>query len=123
MYVPTYFKCSNVQKFQRTSNVLLVQMECYNFKNKLKLLFGVCRYLYSVDIQSEKLIKICVLESGKTIMCIDPQFYRPAEVNLLIGNPEKALRELNWKPKVTVKKLCKMMVDTDLERIKTGVSF
>jgi len=70
----------------------------------------------------EKEIAIDV-ESGKTMMCIDPKFYRPAEVNLLIGNPEKALRELNWKPKVSVKNLCKMMVEADLERIKTGLTF
>ena len=56
-------------------------------------------------------------------MRIDPQFYRPSEVNLLVGNPEKALRELNWKPKTTVEKLCKKMVDADLERIKLGISF
>ena len=37
------------------------------------------------------------VKSGKTLMRIDPQFYRPSEVNLLVGNPEKALRELNWK--------------------------
>ena len=63
------------------------------------------------------------VNSGKTLMRIDPQFYRPSEVNLLVGNPEKALRELNWKPKTTVEKLCKKMVDADLERIKLGISF
>lgn len=63
------------------------------------------------------------VKSGKTLMRIDPQFYRPSEVNLLVGNPEKALRELNWKPKTTVEKLCKKMVDADLERIKLGISF
>ena len=63
------------------------------------------------------------VKSGKTVMRIDPQFYRPSEVHILVGNPEKALRELNWKPKTNIEKLCKMMVDADLERIKSGVSF
>ena len=63
------------------------------------------------------------VKSGKTVMRIDPQFYRPSEVHILVGNPEKALRELNWKPKTSIEKLCKMMVDADLERIKSGVSF
>src|SRR5690606_18609256 len=39
--------------------------------------------------------------SGKTLVRISPKFYRPAEVDLLIGNPEKARRELGWEPKTT----------------------
>jgi GDPmannose 4,6-dehydratase len=46
----------------------------------------------------------------------DPAFVRPAEVDLLIGNPEKARVNLGWKPKVTFQKLVEMMVDADLER-------
>lgn len=49
---------------------------------------------------------------------IDPQFYRPAEVNLLIGDPSKAKRELGWEPKVSFQKLVTRMVDADLERLK-----
>ena len=48
---------------------------------------------------------------------IDPTFMRPAEVDLLIGDPSKAKRELGWVPKVTFKQLIEMMVDADLERL------
>lgn len=48
---------------------------------------------------------------------IDPKFIRPAEVDLLLGNPEKARRKLNWKPKVSFKELVYMMVEADLKRI------
>jgi GDPmannose 4,6-dehydratase len=61
--------------------------------------------------------------TGKTIVRVNPRFYRPAEVDLLIGNPEKAGRELGWKPKTTLEELCRMMVEADLIRNAHGVSF
>ena len=50
----------------------------------------------------------------------DPQFMRPAEVDLLIGNPEKASRVLGWEPTVSFEQLVTMMVDADLEALKKG---
>lgn len=61
--------------------------------------------------------------TGKTIVAINPKFYRPAEVELLIGNPEKAKRELGWEPKTTLEELCQMMVDADVRRNDQGFSF
>lgn len=61
--------------------------------------------------------------TGKTIVTINPKFYRPAEVDLLIGNPEKAKRELGWEPKTTLEELCQMMVAADIRRNKIGMSF
>ncbi|WP_127476946.1 GDP-mannose 4,6-dehydratase [Sulfurivermis fontis] len=61
--------------------------------------------------------------SGKTVVRVNPRFYRPAEVDLLIGNPEKAKRELGWEPKTTLEELCRMMVEADLRRVERGVSF
>ena len=48
----------------------------------------------------------------------DPAFIRPAEVDLLISDPSKAKKVLNWKPEVSFEDLVKMMVDSDLERLK-----
>ena len=61
--------------------------------------------------------------SGKTLMRVNPRFYRPAEVELLIGDPAKALRELGWAPTTTLEQLCAMMVETDLRRNQAGTSF
>lgn len=47
----------------------------------------------------------------------DPQFYRPAEVDLLIGDPRKAKQELNWTPKVSFEDLVKMMVQNDVQKL------
>lgn len=50
----------------------------------------------------------------------DEKFYRPAEVDLLISDPSKARKELNWEPAVSFKDLVTMMVDSDMERLKKG---
>ena len=62
-------------------------------------------------------------KNGKTLVRVNPKFYRPAEVELLIGNPEKAKRELGWEPKTTLEQLCQMMVEADIRRNEAGVSF
>jgi GDPmannose 4,6-dehydratase len=56
-------------------------------------------------------------------MRIDPKFYRPAEVELLIGSPAKAKTQLGWEPNATLEELCQMMVEADLRRNRQGVSF
>jgi GDPmannose 4,6-dehydratase len=61
--------------------------------------------------------------TGKTVVRINPKFYRPAEVDLLIGNPEKAKKQLGWEPKTTLEQLCAMMVEADLRRNERGFSF
>lgn len=61
--------------------------------------------------------------TGKVIVRVNPKFYRPAEVDLLIGNPEKAKSKLGWAPKTTLEQLCAMMVEADLRRNETGISF
>lgn len=62
-------------------------------------------------------------QSGKTLVRVNPKFYRPAEVELLIGNPLKAKNDLGWEPKTTLEQLCQMMVEADIRRNKNGFSF
>jgi GDPmannose 4,6-dehydratase len=61
--------------------------------------------------------------NGKTVVRVNPKFYRPAEVDLLIGNPAKAKEKLGWEPKTTLEQLCQMMVQADLKRNERGFSF
>jgi GDPmannose 4,6-dehydratase len=56
--------------------------------------------------------------TGKVIVEIDPKYYRPAEVDLLVGDASKAKNKLGWKPLYTVQDLCKEMVQSDLELFK-----
>ena len=62
-------------------------------------------------------------DTGKLVMRINPKFYRPAEVELLIGNPEKVRVKLGWEPQTTLEQLCQMMVEADLRRNQAGASF
>jgi GDPmannose 4,6-dehydratase len=58
--------------------------------------------------------------NGKVIVRVNPEFYRPAEVELLVGNPEKATNALGWTPTVPISELVAMMVHADLKRIENG---
>ena len=63
------------------------------------------------------------IETGKTVVRINPAFYRPAEVELLIGDASKAKAVLGWEPETTLEQLCQMMVEADLRRNEIGFSF
>jgi GDPmannose 4,6-dehydratase len=62
-------------------------------------------------------------DTGKTLVRINPKYYRPAEVELLIGNAAKAKEKLGWEPVTTLEQLCRVMVEADLQRNARGVSF
>ena len=54
--------------------------------------------------------------SGKEIVRVNPKFFRPAEVDLLIGDPSKAAKDLGWTAETTLEQLCSLIVDADLKR-------
>ena len=58
-------------------------------------------------------------KTGKTVVTINPQFFRPAEVEVLLGNPAKAEQKLGWKREISFKELVERMVSHDLELAKT----
>lgn len=59
--------------------------------------------------------------TNKVIVEIDPVYFRPSEVDLLLGNSRKARQVLGWKPKVTFKKLAQMMAEADFDMISKEV--
>jgi GDPmannose 4,6-dehydratase len=61
--------------------------------------------------------------TGKTVMAVNPRFYRPAEVELLIGDPARAKDKLGWEPRTSLEELCAMMVAADMRRNERGFSF
>jgi GDPmannose 4,6-dehydratase len=61
--------------------------------------------------------------TGKLLVRVSPKYYRPSEVELLIGDPSKARRELGWEPTTTLEQLCQMMVEADMRRNELGFSF
>jgi GDPmannose 4,6-dehydratase len=60
--------------------------------------------------------------SGRTVVRINRKYYRPAEVDLLIGDPAKAREKLGWRTQTTLEELCRMMVEADLRRNSNGGS-
>ena len=63
------------------------------------------------------------IQSGQTRVRINPRFYRPAEVDLLVGSAAKAKEKLGWQAETDLETLCRLMVDADLRRNDQGVSF
>jgi GDPmannose 4,6-dehydratase len=61
--------------------------------------------------------------TGHTVMRVNPKFYRPAEVDLLIGDASHAQARLGWQATTTLEELCAMMVEADLRRNASGFSF
>jgi GDPmannose 4,6-dehydratase len=57
-------------------------------------------------------------KTGKTLVKVNSKYYRPAEVELLLGKSEKAQKVLNWHTKVDFKSLCRMMTEADIARIQ-----
>jgi GDPmannose 4,6-dehydratase len=84
----------------RADDFVIATGETHSVRDLVKVAFG------HAGLDWEKHVKI------------DPRFLRPAEVDLLIGDPSKAKRELGWKPEVDFQGLVKMMVDADIERYK-----
>ena len=62
-------------------------------------------------------------DESKIIVKIDPKYFRPTEVDLLIGNPEKAKKQLGWTPTTLFEDLVKEMVDADIEAVKGNKEF
>ena len=59
----------------------------------------------------------CFDMSGRCIVQCDKEYFRPLEVDTLLGNPSKARKELNWKPKINIKMLVKEMVDSEISKL------
>jgi GDPmannose 4,6-dehydratase len=61
------------------------------------------------------------LPVGKEVIAIDPEYFRPTEVDLLIGDATKAKEKLGWQPKYTLAEMIKEMVQSDLETYKMSL--
>jgi GDPmannose 4,6-dehydratase len=60
--------------------------------------------------------------TGKVRVKVDPTYFRPAEVDDLVGDPAKATRLLGWKAQTPLEELCRMMVEADIRRNEVGCS-
>ena len=81
-----------------------------DFETAKKLINYDTSFGYRLDFSNE-------LKKGDTVVVIDPNYYRPTEVDLLIGNPAKAEKLLKWKAKTKFNDLIKLMIKADLEKV------
>ncbi len=79
--------------------------------------FGIVESFNEKEISSKVKSKQCKVKTGDVIIEIDPKYYRPTEVDLLIGDPTKAKKELGWESKVKFEELIKIMIKADLEKV------
>ena len=59
------------------------------------------------------------LKTGKVVIEVDPKYFRPTEVETLLGDPSKAKEVLDWKPKTKFEDLVKIMTSSDFEKVKS----
>ncbi|MNS81246.1 GDP-mannose 4,6-dehydratase [compost metagenome] len=75
-----------------------------------------------IDINHERLKELGIsnnnLHLGTTVVKVDPKYYRPTEVDLLLGDPTKAKKQLGWTPKYDLQGLVTDMVQSDLHLVK-----
>lgn len=77
---------------------------------------------FNIDWEGEGVNETGIdIKTGRTIVKVNPDFFRPVEVELVLGNPEKAKKILGWERKVSYENLCKMMVEADIERYKKNM--
>ena len=67
---------------------------------------------------SEEFVDMIKSKIGKKIVSVDPRYFRPTEVEYLLGNPEKAKRVLGWEPEYDLEHLCEDMVQSDIKLMK-----
>lgn len=76
---------------------------------------GIISKIRKTELVKDK--KLIVPKTGDTVVEVDRGYYRPTEVDLLIGDASKAKRKLGWKPKVKFKELVKIMTDSDFRKV------
>jgi len=101
---------------------VLAQNQTHTVRDFVNLAFEAADMALEWRGKKEYEEAVCA-RTGNILVKVNPKFYRPAEVDMLIGNPGKANAKLGWETKTTLEELCRMMVKVDLMRNERGFSF
>ena len=85
-----------------------------------KLAFGAAGFQIHFEGSNEKEVGVDS-KTGKQLITVNPKFYRPSEVEVLLGDSSKARSILEWEPRVTLEQLTRMMVEMDVKRLKQSL--
>jgi GDPmannose 4,6-dehydratase len=101
----------------KPDDFILATGETHSVKEFIDAVFSELEM--DLDWKGEEEQQVGIMKKdGKTLIEVDPRYYRPTEVELLIGNPAKAKEKLGWAPKTTFRDLAKMMAKADYEKVK-----
>jgi GDPmannose 4,6-dehydratase len=117
-YAPEY--CEGMWRMlqqQKPEDFVLATGETHSVKEFADAVFSEMDM--DLEWKGEKENEVGMLKKdGRVVIEVDPRYYRPTEVELLIGNPAKAKEKLGWAPKTTFRDLAKMMAKADFEQVK-----
>ena len=118
--LPTYLNCKNIQSHTGTNNLLSSWIVCANLYYIVRINPGF-RKLMLGFLQKHISAKITGIKDWEQYIEIDPKFYRPNDVNYLLGDYSKAKKVLGWQPKVSFSDMVKLMVKSDLELVGKNI--
>jgi GDPmannose 4,6-dehydratase len=102
---------------EKPEDFVLATNETHTVREFVELSFATVGM--KIEWQNEKENEIGVdSDTGKILVEIDPKYYRPTEVDLLLGDPAKAKQMLGWEPKIKFKELVELMIQSDWEKVK-----
>ena len=107
---------------ERPDTFVLATNRTETVRDFVSMAFKAAGFTLRFEGKDEQEVGIDVA-TGKILVRVNPKFFRPAEVDLLIGNPARAKEILGWEPKTSLEQLCQMMVEADLRRNQQGFSF
>ena len=117
-YAPEYVEGMwRILQLEQPEDIILATGECHTVREFINLAF----YFAGINIEwtGDGIDEIGInKDNGKTLVSIDKKYFRPAEVNLLIGDPKKAKDLLNWEPKIKFEQLVELMVKSDIDLYK-----
>ncbi|MDY6068350.1 MAG: GDP-mannose 4,6-dehydratase, partial [Opitutales bacterium] len=118
-YAPEYVEGMwRILQAEKPSEYVLATHETHTVREFVQLAFA--RLGMDIDWQgsAENEKGIC-RQTGKVVVEVSPKYYRPTEVDFLLGDPAKAKKELGWAPQTTFKKLVEIMTDSDFRLAQT----
>ncbi|PHJ38314.1 hypothetical protein P378_10810 [Desulforamulus profundi] len=100
---------------EQPDDYIIATGETHSVREFVELAFGEVGII--IEWQGEGLEEKGIDQAtGRVLVEVDPRYFRPTEVDLLLGNPAKAKQQLGWFPKISFRQLVKEMVDYDLEK-------
>ena len=97
---------------EKAQDYVVAMGETHTVREFCELAFG--RVGIELEWQGSGLDEVGVDKNGSVLVAVDPAFFRPAEVDLLLGDASKARKELGWAPRTSFRELVEMMVDSDV---------